>query len=276
MDPLNEELYERALRSCAEEICADGKLKLVLIAGGSCSGKTTTTGKLARLIRQLGRPVDTISLDDYYRNPENTIYLPNGMPDFEGINSLRLDLLQDTMRRIAAGEEAPIPFFDFMVHRRTDNYRILKPVPGGITIVEGLHALNPQISGPDTPPEALYRIYLYADSGDGEDCRFLRRLVRDSRYRASDAAETYATWDTVRGAEKDTIEPFAKFANRSINTFFEYERSVLADDAVAVLKGLPSENPHFPQAQALIRLLSAVPLLPDDVVPEDSLLREFI
>lgn len=273
---MNEEVYERALRSCAEEICADDRLKLVLIAGGSCSGKTTTTGKLARLIRQLGRPVDTISLDDYYRNPENAVYLPNGMPDFEGINSLRLDLLQDTMRRISSGEEAPIPFFDFMVRRRTDNYRILRPVPGGITVVEGLHALNPQICAEDTPPEALYRIYLYADSGDGEDCRFLRRLVRDSRYRASDAAETYATWDAVRGAEKDTIEPFAKLANRSINTFFEYERSILADDAVAVLKGLPSENPHYPQAQALIRLLSAVPLLPDSAVPEDSLLREFI
>lgn len=276
MNPLNEELYERALRSCAEEICADGGLKLVLIAGGSCSGKTTTTGKLARLISGMGRPVDTISLDDYYRNPENAVYLPNGMPDFEGIQSLRLDLLQDTMRRIAAGEEAPIPFFDFTAHRRTDNYRMLRPVPGGIIVVEGLHALNPLISGSDTPPEAIHRIYLYADSGDGEDCRFLRRLVRDSRYRASDAAETYANWETVRGAEKNTIEPFVKLANRSINTFFEYERSILADDAIAVLKGLPPEDPHFPQAQTLIELLSAVPLLPDDAVPEDSLLREFI
>lgn len=273
---MNEELYELALRSCAEEICGNGDLKLVLIAGGSCSGKTTTTGKLARLIRELGRPVDTISLDDYYRNPENAVYLPNGMPDFEGIQSLRLDLLQDTMRRISAGEEAPIPFFDFTLHRRTDDYRMLKPLPGGIIIVEGLHALNPLICGSDTPPEAIYRIYLYADSFDGEDCRFLRRLVRDSRYRASNAAETYANWETVRGAEKVTIEPFAKLANRSINTFFEYERSVLADDAVAVLKGLSSEDPHFPQAQALIELLSAVPLLPDDAVPEDSLLREFI
>ncbi|MCH5182891.1 MAG: hypothetical protein J1E00_01825 [Oscillospiraceae bacterium] len=273
---MNEELYERALRSCAEEICGNSDLKLVLIAGGSCSGKTTTTGKLARLIRGLGRPVDTISLDDYYRNPENAVYLPNGMPDFEGIQSLRLDLLQDTMRRISAGEEAPIPFFDFTLHRRTDDYRMLKPLPGGIIIVEGLHALNPQICGADTPPEAIYRIYLYADSGDGEDCRFLRRLVRDSRYRASNAAETYANWETVRGAEKVTIEPFAKLANRSINTFFEYERSILADDAVAVLKGLSSEDPHFHQAQALIELLSAVPLLPDDAVPEDSLLREFI
>lgn len=273
---MNEELYERALRECAEEICANKALKLVLIAGGSCSGKTTTTGKLARLILELGRPVDTISLDDYYRNPENAVYLPNGMQDIEGINSLRLDLLQDTMRRITAGEPAPIPFFDFTVRRRTDSYRVLQPVPGGITIVEGLHALNPLICAEGTPPEALYRIYLYADSGDGTDCRFLRRLVRDSRYRASDAAETYANWDTVRHAERENIEPFQKLANRSINTFFEYERSILADDAIAVLERLPPEDTHAGQAQELIDLLKKVPLLPDDAVPEHSLLREFI
>lgn len=273
---MNEELYERSLRTCAEEICANGALKLVLIAGGSCSGKTTTTKKLARLIRALGRPVDTVSLDDYYRNPENAVYLPNGRQDIEGINSLRLDLLQDTMHRIAAGEPAPIPFFDFTVHRRTDNYRILRPDPDGVTIVEGLHALNPLICAEGTPPETLYRVYLYADPGDGTDCRFLRRLVRDSRYRATDAAETYANWETVRAAERENIEAYAASANRSINTFFEYERGILADDAIAVLKGLPPEEPHFSQAQELIALLSTVPLLPDDAVPEDSLLREFI
>ncbi len=276
MNLLNEELYESLLRTCAEEICANQRLKLVLIAGGSCSGKTTTTVKLAKLIRTLGRPVDTVSLDDYYRNPENAVYLPNGMQDIEGIDSLRLDLLQDTMRRIAAGEDAPIPFFDFTVRRRTDSYRVLHPSSDGVTIVEGLHALNPLIVPTDTPRECLYGLYLYADSGDGQDCRFLRRLVRDSRHRASDAAETFANWETVREAEKKNIEPFASLADRSINTYFEYERSILADDAVAVLKGLPLENPHTPQAKALISLLSDVPLLPDEVVPADSLLREFI
>lgn len=276
MNRLNEELYESLLRDCAEAISADRRLKLVLVAGGSCSGKTTTTVKLAKRIRALGRPVDTVSLDDYYRNPENAIYLPNGMQDTEGLDSLRLDLLQDTMQRIAAGEDAPIPFFDFKVRRRTDSYRVLRPSPDGVTLVEGLHALNPRILPPEIPRECLYRIYLYAESDDGQDCRFLRRLVRDSRHRASDAAETFANWETVRAAEKRNIEPFATLADRSINTYFEYERGILADDAVAVLKGLPPEDPHAPQAKALISMLLDVPLLPDEVVPEDSLLREFI
>ncbi len=273
---MKEEVYESRLSECAEKICRDSALKLVLVAGGSCSGKTTTTKKLAKRIREGGRPVDTISLDDYYRNPENAVFLPNGAQDIEGINSLRLDLLQDTMRLIAEGKPAPIPFFDFTVRRRIDHYRILQPEPDGITIVEGLHALNPSICAEGTPQEALFRIYLYVESEDKVDNRLLRRLVRDSRYRASDAAVTFAHWETVREAEKETIEPFAALADRSINTFFDYERSVLANHAVTVLKGLPSENPHFEQVQSLLALLETVSPLPDDAVPEDSLLREFI
>lgn len=273
---LKEELYEARLRECADAICRNQSLKLVMIAGGSCAGKTTTTKKLAKLIAERGRPVDTISLDDYYRNPDNAVYLPNGKPDIEGINSLRLDLLQETMHLLSAGKPAPIPFFDFTAKRRTDNYRVLEPQEGGITIVEGLHALNPSICAKGTPEETLYRIHLYADSGDNTDSRMLRRLVRDSRYRAADAAATFDQWDTVRSAEKETIEPFVSLADVSINTFFDYERSILADDAITLLKGLPSDNPHTEQAKVMISVLETVPLLPDDVVPEDSLLREFI
>ena len=143
-------------------------------------------------------------------------------------------------------------------------------------MVEGLHELNPAICVPEQTPDSLFRIYLYAESDDGMDSRFLRRLVRDSRYRASNAAETCAHWDTVRAAEKETIEPFAPLADRSINTYFDYEHRILADDAMAVLKGLSEEDPHCDQARKLIAKLETVPLLPDEVVPIDSLLREFI
>lgn len=273
---MKEELYEQRLRDCADEICKNEKLKLVLIAGGSCAGKTTTTKKLARLIEKGGRHVDTISLDDYYRNPENAVYLPNGKPDIEGLGSLRLDLLQETMHFLSVGEPAPIPFYDFTCKRRTDAYRILTPVPGGITIVEGLHALNPAICAKGTAEETLYRIYLYSEAEDGIDGRLLRRLVRDSRYRAADAAQTFDQWDTVRSSEKETIEPFVYLADARINTFFDYERSILADDAIELLEQLPAGHSHANQAQELIEILKPIPLLPDSAVPEDSLLREFI
>lgn len=273
---MKEELYEAHLQECAQAICASGEIRLVLIAGGSCSGKTTTTEKLARRIRSGGRQVETISLDDYYRNPENAVYLPDGTPDIEGIQSLRLDLLQQTMTQIVRGEPASIPFFDFRQHRRIDDHRIIRPMAGSVTIVEGLHALNPAILPAELPPRSFFRIYLYTDAGDGSDSRFLRRLVRDSHARATGADGTYARWGAVRRAEKQTIEPFVPLADRSINTFFDYERGVLADDAIGVLQQLPADHPQYAQAQQLIDLLKQVPLLPDSVVPADSLLREFI
>lgn len=273
---MREEQYENELRACAETVCGDSALRWVMIAGGSCSGKTTTTKKLARLIRENGRPVEMISLDDYYRNPENAVYLSDGKQDVEGLQSLRLDLLRETMKLLTEGRPAPVPFFDFQVRRRMDHYRVIKPQENGVIMVEGLHALNPAICVPEQTPDTLFRIYLYVESDDGMDSRFLRRLVRDSRYRASDAAETCARWDTVRAAEKETIEPFASLADRSVNTYFDYERRILADDAVAVLKGLSEEDPHYECAQRLIARLKTVPLLPDEAVPPDSLLREFI
>lgn len=273
---MKEELYEQRLAECADEICKNQSIRLVLIAGGSCAGKTTTTRKLSQLIRERGRPVDTISLDDYYRNPENAVYLPNGKPDIEGLGSLRLDLLQETMYLLSVGKPAPIPFYDFTTKRRTDAHRILTPVPGGITIVEGLHALNPAICAKGTAEETLFRIYLYSEPEDHLDGRLLRRLVRDSRYRAADAKQTFDQWDTVRSAEKETIEPFAHLADAHINTHFDYERSILADDAIALLGQLPPEHSHAAQARELIEALKDIPLLPDSVVPEDSLLREFI
>ena len=108
------------------------------------------------------------------------------------------------------------------------------------------------------------------------DGRLLRRLVRDSRYRAADAKQTFDQWDTVRSAEKETIEPFAHLADARINTHFDYERSILADDAIALLEQLPPGHSHAAQARELIEALKDIPLLPDSVVPEDSLLREFI
>lgn len=273
---MKEEQYEAALCECAERICRDSRLRLVMLAGGSCSGKTTTTQKLAGLLRSMGREVSCVSLDDYYRNPENAVYTEDGKQDTESIRSLRLDLLQDTMLSIVRGEPAVVPFFDFTQHRRVDAYRVLQPAENSITLVEGLHALNPVICPSEVPGEDVFRIYLYVQTDDGTDGRFLRRLVRDSRHRATDAAGTYERWATVLAAEHETILPFVPLADRSINTYFDYEKSILADDAIALLRALPTEHASYVDAQKLIASLEGVPLLPDSVIPKDSLLREFI
>lgn len=273
----NDELaYESALRNIAERVCGDYQIKMVLIAGGSCAGKTTTTRKLSGLIEKLGRKAYTVSLDDYYRNLDEAVYLPDGTRDIESINSLRLDLIHDTMEKLLSSEEASIPMFDFKTASRTDDNQRITLKDGDVVIVEGLHALSPFIFSEQIDQSAVYRVYLYADAGDGTDCRFVRRMVRDSRHRNSNATEIYKLWDNVKKNESTSIEPFRKYADVTINTFFDYERSILNDDAVALLTEVKEETPYYGSAKQLIDILDSIEPIGDEYVPENSLLWEFL
>lgn len=273
----NDELaYESALRNISERVCGDYQIKMVLIAGGSCAGKTTTTRKLSGLIEKLGRKAYTVSLDDYYRNLDEAVYLPDGTRDIESINSLRLDLIHDTMEKLLSGEEASIPMFDFKTASRTDDNQRITLKDGDVVIVEGLHALSPFIFSEQIDQSAVYRVYLYADAGDGTDCRFVRRMVRDSRHRNSNATEIYKLWDNVKKNESTSIEPFRKYADVTINTFFDYERSILNDDAVALLTEVKEETPYYGSAKQLIEILDSIEPIGDEYVPENSLLWEFL
>ena len=272
-DELN---YEKTLLSIAEKICESNEIKLVLIAGGSCAGKTTTTRKLSELITASGRRALTISLDDYYRNLDESVYLPDGTRDIESINSLRVDLIRQTFELLLAGKEAPIPMFDFKTTYRTDDYRRIKASENDVVLVEGLHALDTSLFATLPSDNAIFKIYLYASSPDGIDCRFVRRLVRDSRHRGASAEETYALWDNVKRNEYVSIEPFFETADVTINTFFPYERSILNDDAIERLKTVSADNVNYESAQELVKILAPVEQWPDDYVPKNSLLREFM
>lgn len=273
----NDELsYENTLKRVTERICRDDDIKIILIAGGSCAGKTTTTRKLSEMITASGRACHTVSLDDYYRNMDESVYLPDGTRDIESINSLRVDLIRASMQSLLEGKETPIPMFDFKTAARTDAYRTITLKGNDVVIVEGLHALNLSLF-PKAPAEnSIYRIYLFADAGDGSDCRFVRRLVRDTRHRNSNAEEVFTLWDNVRKNEYVSIDPFKKFADVTINTFFPYERSILNDDAVTNLKTLSPDNSHYSAAEKLIEILEPVPQLSNDYIPENSLLWEFV
>ena len=268
--------YEKTLSEITNRICGDREIKVILIAGGSCAGKTTTTRKLSELITASGRVAHTVSLDDYYRNHDESVYLPDGTRDIESINSLRVDLIRESLGDLIAGREAKIPMFDFKTESRTDDYRRIKLGDDDVVLIEGLHALSPELFAVAPPESAIYRIYLYASSGDGADCRFVRRLVRDSRHRNADAEETYNLWDNVKSNEYASIEPFKKYADVTINTFFVYERSILNDDAVRLLKTVQPESEHYESALRLISILEPAESITDDYVPENSLLREFM
>ncbi len=273
----NDELaYENCLKNIADRICRDRGIRLLLITGGSCAGKTTTTRKLSELITENGRTAYTVSLDDYYRNHDESVYLPDGTRDIESINSIRIDLVRETMSGLLAGKETSIPMFDFKVKKRIDDYRRITLGDNDVVIIEGLHALSPALFETAPDESAVYRVYLYADAGDGSDCRFVRRLVRDARHRNADAEQTYTLWDNVKKNERVSIEPYKKYADVTINTFFPYERYILDDDAVRLLDAVEPESNHYKSARHLIDLLDLSEQWADDVIPENSLLREFI
>lgn len=268
--------YETTINGIAERIVGDMGIKLVLIAGGSCAGKTTTTRKLSELINASGRKAHTVSLDDYYRNIDESVYLPDGTRDIESINSLRADMIADTFADLIAGKNTPIPMFDFMTKTRIDAYRYIKLEEGDVVLIEGLHALNLELFRETPDVSAIYRIYLFADAGDNADCRFTRRMVRDSRHRDASAEHTYNLWDNVKKNEYESIEPFRKYADVTINTFFPYERGILNDDAIRLLNTVDKSSSHYDNARELIAILEKEPQISDDYIPENSLLREFI
>ena len=268
--------YETTIASIADRICNSNDIKIILIAGGSCAGKTTTTRKLSELISASGRNAHTVSLDDYYRNRDESVYLPDGTRDIESINSLRVDMIRDSMESLLAGKETPIPMFDFKTSCRTDDYRRITLNEGDVVLIEGLHALNLSLFKEAPPENEIFRIYLYADAGDGSDCRFVRRLVRDSRKRNADAEHTYNLWDNVKSNEYVSIDPFRQYADVEINTFFPYERGILNDDAIKLLVDVDKDSVHYENARELIEILAPVPQLSDDYIPENSLMYEFI
>lgn len=272
-DELN---YENALAKIVSNIIENKKIKLILIAGGSCAGKTTTTRKLSEAINALGRTAHTVSLDDYYRNLDESVYLPDGTRDIESINSLRVDLIKKAFASLLAGEETPIPMFDFKTKTRTDGYRTITLGDGDVVLIEGLHALNLELFEKAPDESTIYRVYLYADAGDGSDCRFVRRMVRDSRHRNASAEHTYSLWDNVKASELESIEPFRQYADIQINTFFPYERGILNDDAIRLLETVEKESSHYENARTLIEILSPVPQITDDYIPHNSLMYEFL
>ena len=272
----DEHNYETTLINTAKRIIDDERIKLVLITGGSCAGKTTTTRKLSELINASDRRAHTVSLDDYYRNLDESVYLPDGTRDIESINSLRTDLIRQTFKDLLDGNEATVPYFDFKTKKRIDDYRRIKLDKGDLVIIEGLHALNLELFEKAPESHEIFRIYLYADANDGSDCRFVRRMVRDSRHRAASAERTYTLWDNVKANEVEAIEPFRKYADVEINTFFPYERRVLNDDAITLLSTVESDSSHYENAQELIEVLKPFDQISDEYIPENSLLREFI
>lgn len=282
-----EAMQEKQIASIAEEIARrheeDG-VRIVLLAGPSSSGKTTTSKRLlTQLITNLLQPY-TLSLDDYFLPRDLSPRDENGNYDFESLYALDLPYLNEELNKMIAGEEVDLPTYDFASGTRVFRNRKLKLDKDSVLIIEGIHALNPELTA-HIPKNKLYKIYVSAlttislDNHNfisTSDNRLIRRIIRDSKYRNHSAIRTISMWPSVRRGEEKWIFPYQEEADVMFNSAMLYELSALRPIAEPILREVKEIEPEYAEAQRLLGLLAHFEPIGLRYLPPTSLLREFI
>lgn len=284
---LSETLHDHRYAEIANQIAARPGVKLVLIAGPSSSGKTTSSKRLALHMRVNGLNPIVISLDDYFRNRVDTPLDENGEYDFECLEALDIPFLNQQLEQLFAGERVEIPKYDFASGSRKFIGQFLQLTDNDVLIMEGIHGLNPKLTAqiPDDDKFKLYVSVLTPISIDektrmsSRDYRLLRRMVRDNQFRGMSAEDTILRWPSVRAGEEKYIHPFKRMADAEFNSGLFYEIPMLKCYAEPLLQVIPSASPAFDEAQRLLGLIrSVIAMTPIDVrhIPPTSIIREFI
>ena len=259
-------------------------VKIVLIAGPSSSGKTTTAKKLAMFLKTFGLNPKPLSIDDYFLDREDTPKLPNGEYDFESIRAVNTDLFNDHLKRLIDGEEVSIPTFNFYKGKGEYLGKTIKLENNDILIIEGLHAINEELTK-SVDKKQKYKVYispltdLNIDTHNmisNSDVRLLRRIVRDNRTRGYSAETTVSKWNIVRDGEEKYIFPYQGDVNYVYNTALIYEIGVLKLYAEPLLYNIDNTSPCYSEVRRLLRFLGMFVGIPTDEIPSDSILREFI
>lgn len=281
---ISEALQEKKLAKIAEDIAQRKGVKLVLLAGPSSSGKTTSCKRLSIQLAVNGLKPLQISLDDYFVDRDKTPKDENGEYDFESIYALNLDLLNNQFNALFRGEEVDLPKYDFPSGKSIKSGKKLKLEPNNVLVVEGIHALNPELTA-HIPEEQIYRVYASAlttillDNHNyipTTDNRLLRRIIRDYKYRGVSAQETIHRWPSVRAGENKWIFPFQENADAMLNTAMLYELSVLKMQAEPLLQQVPENCEEYAEAYRLLKFLKYFKGIPYNNLPPTSLLREFL
>ena len=281
----SEARYRNIICRVAEQAVSSGAASIILLAGPSASGKTTTAGKIAQALVESGHAAYTVSLDNFYLNQELSPRLPDGTPDFETVHALDIPLIHDTFCRLMRDGRCELPRFDFTTGQRSAQTEQLFLEKGDVVIVEGLHALNPLIYEA-FPPENLLKVYvsvssrIYTEKGkivlNKRNLRFVRRLIRDSRFRATDVYKTFTLWQSVQRGEDLYLFPYRGNADVRINSIHLYEPCVFREEAVHMLRRVEPEHPFYRDAVRMIASLERFVAISREFVPEESLLREFL
>lgn len=268
----------------AEAVLSRPGVRLVMLAGPSSSGKTTTARRLKDALLLHGVRAHTISLDDFYLDPSEPLLFEDGTPDYETVHSLDLPCLERTLGELLKHNRCLLPRFNFEKRQREETLEALTVEKDDLVIVEGLHALNPLICDPLDRP-SLFKLYVSVSSrvtNDGSilftkrDLRFIRRMVRDYQFRASPVEHTFYLWGGVRKGEDRYLFPFSDRADLRIDSIHPYEPCVFRDEATALLSQLPPGTPYEADAALLRRKLAVFPAIDQALVPADSLLHEFL
>lgn len=280
-----EALQDRFLHGISDKIYADfPTARLILIAGPSSAGKTTTTRRLAIQFRTLGIRSLVISLDDYFFDRDKTPLTAEGKPDLESISAVDTASFTRDMLDLLAGKEVALPRYDFVLGKSIPNHRSIRLAENQILLVEGIHALNSALTK-DIPPQNKRGIFISTMNQvnldnctpfSTSDNRLLRRMVRDCQFRGYNAEQTLLHWGDVRLGEQKYIFPWAKNADFFINSSLLYEIPVLRPLAEPALREIGSDSPCYLDAQRLLKLIGYFAPADSEVVPSTSLLREFI
>ena len=281
---VSEALQEKKIARIADEIASRKGVKLILLAGPSSSGKTTTCKRLSIQLLTNGIKPLQISLDDYFVDRELTPRDESGDYDFESVRALNLPLMNEQFNALFNGEEVELPRYDFPTGKSVKSGKRLRMNPDNVLIVEGIHALNPELTA-QIPEELKYRVYVSAlttillDDHNyipTTDNRLLRRIIRDYKYRGVDARETIRRWPSVRAGENKWIFPFQENADAMFNSAMLFEIGVIKQQAEPLLEQVPENCPEHSEAYRLLKFLKYFKPMPYDDIPPTSLLREFL
>ena len=281
---ISEALQEKKIAKIAEEIAQRPGVKLVLLAGPSSSGKTTSCKRLSIQLAVNGLKPLQISLDDYFVDREKTPKDENGEYDYESIYALDLQLINDQFNALFRGEEVELPKYDFQSGKSKKSGKKLRMNDNNVLVVEGIHALNPELTA-QIPNEQIFRVYASAlttillDNHNyipTTDNRLLRRIIRDYKYRGVSAQETIHRWPSVRAGENKWIFPFQENADAMLNTAMLYELAVIKMQAEPLLQQVPENCEEYAEAYRLLKFLKYFKGIPYNNLPPTSLLREFL
>lgn len=280
----SEKYYENELDEACRQILINRSKRIICVTGPSSSGKTTTADLIIKKLLDNGIKSQIVSLDNFYKHRDDLPILDNGDTDFESINALNLSLVQNVVGDLITKGIAVMPLFDFKAGRRIDCAEEIKIEKDTVVVIEGIHALHEGILGPELD-HITFKIYISVSSDfilndrtvlTSRELRLTRRIIRDNKTRGSSAENTLSMWDGVCFGEDMYIRPFKETADINIDSTINYEIFVYKSLILPLIKSINSDSIHFNKVKRLIDFYSNIPNISEKLVPQHSLLTEFI